>query len=613
MFEGKAMKKQTKRGLTVSITLVMVIIVVCLAAAGSWAMFKTDSDDSASAERDFSIVRKGGFEVVVPTSGELAAQSQIEIKNRLETRATITEIIQEGEQVKKGDLLISFNDEDIRNKIKDEDDALANAQNSLENAKANLEIRKKTRESELAKAELEITLTELALQAWKEGEVVTKRQDLALESKTAQMEYDRYQERFEASKRLFAQDFISLDEYKKDEIALVRAESDLKQAKLDIDVYEKYEYLQDKEIKQSDRQQAIDEQDRTKHRFDAQVRSAESDVRSAERMRDSRQDRLDKWRQQLELCVIQAPSDGLVVYASSISTGGRHGSRSEGPPMVGTDVPRNRTVIILPDTSKMIAEVKVNESLSGKVKAGQRATIVADALPDLAFGAEIISVGVLAQTGDSRDPNRRDYIVKIRLDDFDRSLGLKPSMRCRADINIGRADDTIYVPIQSVFRQGPVTFAWVQKGKGYTQTEISIGQASDLYVEITEGLDEGQIVLMREPEAKEVASRLDIPKAGSNVGNTTPSASHSMTESSSPSEHTEAPAASGDEQPDRSRRGRGGGRPTAEQIQEMMKNATPEQREAWEKRAAERRNRGGDRRSGEESEEKSEKDVPDGA
>ena len=58
--------------------------------------------------------------------------------------------------------------------------------------------------------------------------------------------------------------------------------------------------------------------------------------------------------------------------------------------------------------------------------------------------------------------------------------------------------------------------------------------------------------------------------------------------------------------------GRGGGRPTAEQIQEMMKNATPEQRAAWEKRAAERRNRGGDRRSDGESEEKSGEVSPDG-
>lgn len=603
------MKKQSKRGLTVSITMLVAVIIISVAAVGAWAMLKIGAGDSASVDRDIFAVKNGGFEIVVPTSGELAALRQIEIKNRLETRATITEIIQEGEHVKKGDLLISFNDEDIRNKIKDAEDALDSAKNSLENAKANLEIRKKTRESELAKAELDITLTELAWQAWKEGEDVTRRQDLALELKTAQMEYDRLQERFEASELLFEQKFISRDEYKRDEIALVKAETELKQAKLYIEVYEKYEFLQDREKKVSDRKQAVDEQDRTKQRYDAEVRSAESDVRSAERMLESRKERFDKWTAQLELCVILAPSDGLVVYASSLSTGGMHRGSNEDPPMVGTDVARNRTIMVLPDTSQMIAEVKVNEALSGMIKPGQRATIVSDALPDTMLSGEVMSVGVLAETGGWRDPNRRDYTVKILLDDFALSLGLKPSMRCRADIKVGRVDDTLYVPIQSVFRQGPVAYAWVPDGRGYSQTEISIGQASELYVEITQGLNEGQVVLMREPEAKEVTSRLDIPETGPNYRNA-PASSQSMTGSSSRPDRTEPHAAPNDERPDQSRMGRG--RPTAEQIQEMMKNATPEQRAAWEKRAAERQNRGGDGRSAGESEETSGEDYPDG-
>ena len=243
---------------------------------------------------------------------------------------------------------------------------------------------------------------------------------------------------------------------------------------------------------------------------------------------------------------------------------------------------------------------------------GQRATVVSDALPDAMLGGEVISVSVLAQTGGSRDPNRRDYIVKIILDDFDRSLGLKPSMRCRADINLNRVDDTLYIPIQSVFRQGPVAYVWVPDGRGYSQTEIAIGQASELYVEINEGLIEGQVVLMREPEAKEVTSRLDIPKSWSKFSNIPSSASYSMTGSSSPPERTQAPAASDGERPERSWRGRGGGRLTASQMQEMMKNATPEQRAAWEKRIAEGGNRGDDRHPAEESEEKPKEGSTDG-
>ena len=42
---------------------------------------------------DLFEVRRGTFVITVPTSGELAARDQIEIKNMLETRAVITWVV----------------------------------------------------------------------------------------------------------------------------------------------------------------------------------------------------------------------------------------------------------------------------------------------------------------------------------------------------------------------------------------------------------------------------------------------------------------------------------------------------------------------------------------
>ena len=46
---------------------------------------------------------------------------------------------------------------------------------------------------------------------------------------------------------------------------------------------------------------------------------------------------------------------------------------------MGDELRRNQTVIVLPDTGQMVAEVKVNEALSGKIDAGQFATVRSDA------------------------------------------------------------------------------------------------------------------------------------------------------------------------------------------------------------------------------------------
>ena len=158
--------------------------------------------------------------------------------------------------------------------------------------------------------------------------------------------------------------------------------------------------------------------------------------------------------------------------------------------------------------SQLIAAVKVNEALSGLIQPGQSATITSDAAPDAVMHGKVMSIGVLAESGGWRDPNRRDYTVRILLSDGN-DLGLKPSMRCKADINVGRVDDSLFVPIQAVFRDGPVTFAYVPQGSGYAERQITLGQASELFVQINDGLKEGDIVLLREPSLGEVVARID--------------------------------------------------------------------------------------------------------
>jgi hypothetical protein len=165
--------------------------------------------------------------------------------------------------------------------------------------------------------------------------------------------------------------------------------------------------------------------------------------------------------------------------------------------------------MVLPDTSRLQAAVKVNEALSGQIEPGQTATIVSDALPDVVLEGIVRSVGVLAESGGWRDPNRRDYTVRIELTDGN-DLGLKPSMRCKADIYVGRVDDALYVPVQSVFRNGPLAFVYVPQGSGYAQQRVQIGRASELYVEVMEGLEEGSSVLLRQPAPERIASTIDV-------------------------------------------------------------------------------------------------------
>ena len=129
-------------------------------------------------------------------------------------------------------------------------------------------------------------------------------------------------------------------------------------------------------------------------------------------------------------------------------------------------------------------------------------------MPNRAIPGEVTGVSVLAATGGWRDPNRREYTVKAGLQ-ADPALGLKPAMRCKAEILRGRVDDAIAVPVQAVFRQGPVAFVYVADGAGFAQRQIQLGRASELQVEIREGVAEGETILLREPKPFEITKKLD--------------------------------------------------------------------------------------------------------
>jgi HlyD family secretion protein len=495
---------KTKRGAVAPA--IITIIILAAGAAGLLFLFRDAEGDARPVQLDAFVVQRGGFDIAIPVSGELAAQQQVEVRNQLESRSTIMEIVGEGETVKAGDLLLRLNDEEITERIRDAEIGLKDADNDVINAQSNLEIRKQERAAAIQGADLAVYLNELALLAWEDGEEISKRKELELAIETAEKRDELSKEVYEKSVELEKQKFLSRDQMKRDEISMIEARARLETARLDLEVYEKYLFEQDKAQKESDVEQAKDRRMRVEEEYDAKIRMVESDLESREsRLADGRV-RLEQYRRQLDYCTVTAPTSGLVVYASSL----RRGGRNEGqPPQVGTELSRNELVMVIPDVSQMVAEVKVSEALSGMIEAGQGAVIYSDALPEQAIEGEVASMGVLAEGGGWRDPNRRDYTVRILLEETE-GLGLKPSMRCKADIYVGHVDDAVFIPIQSVHRSGAVAYVYVPRGGGYAQRPVQLGRASELFIEVLDGLEEGDVVLMREPGVEEIVEKLDV-------------------------------------------------------------------------------------------------------
>ncbi|MEE2972314.1 MAG: hypothetical protein VX672_04245, partial [Planctomycetota bacterium] len=495
------------------------LLVIGGGAAATVSLMSPADANSADAKIDATQlhpVTRSGFDIVVPASGELVTERQLEIRNQLEGQAMITEIVAEGTFVRAGDVLLRLADDEILDRIKDAEDKLKTAESNVVAAEQTLAIRRSTMTSDLEKADLEIEIAQLAMKAWEEGDVLSKRQSNDLAIETAKINLDRLKNRFAEAQSLVDNGFISNDEYEQDRIRMIEAQAKVKEVELAKTVYERYTIKQDRAQRESAVEQSNAEKGRIEQRHLAEIVKIEADVESARFKLETARERLADLREQLDACLITAPGDGLVVYASSLS-GERRGRGDEPPPQVGTELRQNELVMVLPDTSRMIASLKVGEALSGRVRPGQQAVVYSDSRPDDPVAGTVLGVSVLAESGGWRDPNRRDYTVKVGLD-VDPEFGLKPSMRCRGEIMLGRVDDAINVPIQAVFRKGPLAFVYVPEVGGFAQRRVQVGRSSEMLVEIQDGLAVGDSVLLRRPSPGEVISELEMPEDPSGGG-----------------------------------------------------------------------------------------------
>lgn len=473
---------------------------------GGWVALRAGgATDNASARVkavDYAEVRIMDVDITTVSTGEIEAKNRIEIRSKLDTESSIVEIVREGTIAAKGDLLVQLNGNQLQEAIERERIDVVAAQAEFVAAENDYKNQIEENLSSLRKAELKVTLAELALEQWIDGETKKKYEELKLAIERADRDYDRQRDKYAKSKELYAQGFLSLNELVLDEIAYIEALSRWETTRFDEEIYWTYQYPKDREQKNSDVTEAKAELDRVVRSNEIALVGKHANLESRRQRLSLREDRLAKLEQQLEFCRIYSPTSGLVVYATSMEE--YWDRQGRGAMEIGRVVSPNDLIIVLPDISEMLAKVRVHETLAGRVRPGQPATVKVDALGGVTFTGTVQSVGVLAESTNWRDPNRREYTVRIAIDNAPGFEQLKPSMRCETVIRLARLEQVKAVPVQAVFSEGPVRFVYVPRGARYARVPVQIGQTSDMHAQIIAGVEPGQRVLLRRPAAGEV-------------------------------------------------------------------------------------------------------------
>ncbi len=141
------------------------------------------------------------------------------------------------------------------------------------------------------------------------------------------------------------------------------------------------------------------------------------------------------------------------------------------------------------DLSAVWVVADVFEQDIGLVKSGARAKVTINAYPDKVFAGNITYV-YPTLTAETRT-------VPVRIELANPGQLLKPGMFAQVELAVGARNKVVTVPNSAVIDSGTRRIVLIQAGEGrFEPRTVKLGARSDEYVEVTEGVKEGEPVVV---------------------------------------------------------------------------------------------------------------------
>ncbi len=245
-------------------------------------------------------------------------------------------------------------------------------------------------------------------------------------------------------------------------------------------------------------------------------------------------------RRAVEALTVRAPIAGRVVFGASAGTGGGgdlsglvdqlpsslagqaesllgggdagDGSGSStGIVSAGSPVSQGDPVLTITDTSELTLRAEVDETDVLLVRRGVKADVELDAVPGGTYRGVVRNVD-LAPTTSAR--GGVSYVVRLALGggtlvDGSPAPRPRPGMSAVASLRVLTAENTVAVPVASVFRDGEQDAVWVVSDGVADERIVVLGAQGEEYLQVVDGLSVGETVVTR--GADQVVAGEELP------------------------------------------------------------------------------------------------------
>ena len=464
---------------------------ILLLAGIGWGVYAWFRRDRGIHDEITTAVRRADLPIIVSERGELESSKQTDVRCDVEGyQNKIVSILPEGKPVKKDEVVVTFDADQLKRQYADQEVKLKQAEGKAKASKGEFEVAKNKAETDIEKAKLDLTLADLDREKYIQGdykvEVDDKKGGLALAKRNLQ----EAQEKLEHSRSLHRKGFIPLEQLRLKEADLAQKEYEVSRDEAKLMVLERFtKKRQEAELtaKAAEAKRALQ---RAKSTGQASTDKSKSDLDAAEVTARLEQATLAALQRQLDHCTVKAPQDGILVYSKDRWYD--DSSRIQ----AGAMVHFRQGLFSLPDLSHMQMKLKVHESMVKKVKVGHKAEMRLESNAALVLHGTIKSVATLASMDGWFDRTVKEYETIIQIDDLPLDAGLKPGMTGDAKILVNYLPNVLIVPVQSVSQREGKYCCYVSSKNGVEVREVEVGENNDKFVEIKSGLEEGERVTL---------------------------------------------------------------------------------------------------------------------
>ncbi|MCL1919796.1 MAG: HlyD family efflux transporter periplasmic adaptor subunit [Kiritimatiellaeota bacterium] len=441
-------------------------------------------------------VKEGPLSISVTSSGSIQSRDKVILTSELEGNNTVIWVVDEGVRVAAGDLLLEFNSSDLLEKHKEQEIVVANAETAVIVTDERLGIVKGDCEAALLDAEVEQKLAKMEQEKYDEGDYPQQLRQFVADIALAEEEVERATEKLAGSQRLAEANFLTRTELQADELERKRKDINLEMARTKLDVLTNYTVHQQQAALEGRMRRADRALARVAWQNKATLRQVESELRARNREFERATNRLSELNFQISKSKIYAPTNGIILYASTVQISRRQWWVR--PLAVGGMAVQRQELIYIPLDSGMVVEVMIPEASLTKIGVGMPAKVKIDAFPGRVFNGQLVKIAILPD-GQSAQLNPDLKLYKCEIECDFKELTIRPGMSCDVELIKETYEKALYIPVQCVVREEGKPVVYLNSGARWEPRVVEVGFDNNRMIHILDGLRPGEEVMLAPP------------------------------------------------------------------------------------------------------------------